>query len=481
MLFKILSFAVLVSSCSSVQMISGTSFLANQKNTTTEPLAEKEIDELILQEESLVKHSPREEEVEVDEASPEEVALEVPDTDKPEKTKFNPFRLFSSEKNEDLVIPQDKGPMLEISYHDEHFQVWKKYFLERGRERFARHLGRGEEYRELIQKVFDEYGLPKELFYVGLIESGYVSHAKSHASAVGPWQFIKGTATRYGMKVTPQFDERINIHKSTEAAAKYFRDLYNIFGSWELALSAYNAGEYRIINAIRKGNTRDYKELVRRKLLPTETIHYVPKVAAARYLAQSRGKYQIDVKPYKDDFFITATPVTVNGSFSLSDVSQKLGLKLADLKKLNPDLRRDTITAPRAGFSIVVPNHKLAEATGLSFSRRAVAQAVATSETPDTGTYIVRRGDNLSRIAGRHRTTISELKSLNAIRGSRILVGQRLRVPASAVRTYRVRRGDNLYHIAKKFKTTINEIVTLNSLKRTSIFPNQELQIPAES
>ncbi len=480
MLFKILSFAVLVSSCSSVQMISGTSFLANQKNITAEPLAEKEIDELIQEEESLVKHSPREE-IEADESSPEEVALEIPSTEMPETKKFNPFRLFSNKKTEDLVVPLEKGPMLEISYHDEHFQVWKKYFLERGKERFARQLGRGEEYRELIQKIFDEYGLPQELFYVGLIESGYSSHVRSHASAVGPWQFIKGTATRYGMKVTPQFDERTNIHKSTEAAAKYFRDLYNIFGSWELALSAYNAGEYRIINAIRRGNTRDYKELVRLKLLPRETIHYVPKVAAARYLSQSRSKYQIAVQPVKDQFFIAAGPVTVNGSFSLSDISQKTGVNLADLKKLNPDLSRDVITAPRTGFSIVVPNHKIAEATGLSFSRRAVAQAVATSETPDTGTYIVRRGDNLSRIAGRHRTTISELRSLNGIRGSRIMVGQRLRVPASAVRTYKVQRGDNLYQIARKFKTTINEIVTLNSLKRTSIFPNQELQIPAES
>lgn len=479
MLFKILSFAFLLTSCSSVQMISGTSFLANQKSMEAEPLAEKEIDELIKEEESLVKHSPREE-VEADESSPEEVALEVPSTEKPESAKFNPFRIFSSDKSDDLVVPLDKGPMLEISYHDEHFQVWKKYFLERGRERFARHLGRGEEYRELIQKIFDDYGLPQELFYVGLIESGYVSHARSHASAVGPWQFIKGTATRYGMKVTHQFDERTNIHKSTEAAAKYFRDLYNIFGSWELALSAYNAGEYRIINAIRKGNTRDYKELVRLKLLPRETIHYVPKVAAARYLAQSRSKYQIAVEPVKDEFFVTATPVTVKGSFSLNDIAQKAGIKLSDLKKLNPDLRREVITAPRAGFSIVVPNQKIAQATDLSFSRRAVAQAVATRETPDTGTYIVRRGDNLSRIASRHRTTISELRSLNGIRGSRILVGQRLRVPASAVRTYKVRRGDNLYHIAKKFKTTINEIVTLNSLKRTSIFPNQELQIPAE-
>ena len=154
----------------------------------------------------------------------------------------------------------------------------------------------GEKYRPIVTRIFKKHGLPVDLFYVGLIESGFNSHIRSHADAVGPWQFIKGTATRYGLRVDRHVDERRNIHKATEAAAGYFKDLYNIFGSWELALCAYNAGEYRIINAIRRGNTRDYRELVRKKLIPKETIYYVPKVAAARYLSKYRKKYKLPVR-----------------------------------------------------------------------------------------------------------------------------------------------------------------------------------------
>lgn len=397
--------------------------------------------------------------------------------------KFNPLRLFqksSSLGESPLKSLGDKVP-LNLTYLDEHYDFWVKYFTERGKDRFERQLNQGEAYRDITAKVFREYGLPEDLFYVGLIESGYSMHIKSHASAVGPWQFIKGTATRYGMRVNSQLDERTNIHKASVAAAGYFRDLYNIFGSWELALSAYNAGEYRIINAIRKGNTRDYRELVRKKLIPKETIYYVPKVAAARYLSENRKKYNIKATPVKDSFYINAAETVVQGTFSLREVSQKLNIPLADLTRLNPDFKNEHITAPRSGQRIIVPFHKLAEAKDLTFkSRRTVANS-RDADSDVTGTYRVRRGDNLSRIAARHKTSVAQLRSLNSIRGSRILVGQTLRVPASQTRSYTVRRGDNLTRIAQRFKTTVPKIVEINSLRGTRIFPNQKIEIPSDS
>jgi membrane-bound lytic murein transglycosylase D len=410
-------------------------------------------------------------------------ALSLDDEVPAEKSRFNPLNLFQRNQSAQAATPsKPTGPQLELTYLDEHFDFWVNYFINRDKERFERHLTNGEAFREIVAKVFQEHGLPEELFYVGLIESGYNMHIRSHAAAVGPWQFIKGTATRYGMRVNDQIDERTNIHKASVAAAGYFRDLYNIFGSWELALCAYNAGEYRIINAIRKGNTRDYTELVRKKLIPRETIYYVPKVAAARYLSDNRSKYKINVNPIKDNFYIKASEVVVNGTFTLDDVGNKIGVTSADMKKLNPDFKHAIMSAPRTGQRVIVPNTKLAQAQGMTFThRRAVAQSAA-SENTDTGTYRVQRGDNLSKIASKHKTTVANLRSLNNIRGSRILVGQTLRVPASSqVRTYRVRRGDNLTIIAQRFNTTVPRLVEMNSLSGTRIFPNQMINIPGDS
>src|SRR5690606_21088104 len=113
-------------------------------------------------------------------------------------------------------------------------------FTVKQRDRFQRFLNNGEEYRHHIEAIFQEYGLPKELYYVGLIESGYYLGARSHASAVGPWQFIRGTGRRYGLRINSDIDERRDLFKSTHSAAQYFKDLHKMFSSWELALAAYN-------------------------------------------------------------------------------------------------------------------------------------------------------------------------------------------------------------------------------------------------
>jgi len=182
-------------------------------------------------------------------------------------------------------------------------QFWVEYFTKKNRERFQRFINNGEEYRHHIESILVEQGLPKELYYVGLIESGYYLGAKSHASAVGPWQFIKGTGTRYGLRVTSEIDERRDLFKATKAAAMYFKDLHNVFSSWELALAAYNAGEYGIIRRIMKHGTRDFYELSRNKQLPSETINYVPKVLAAMHIINNAKKYGFDIPKKQNRFF----------------------------------------------------------------------------------------------------------------------------------------------------------------------------------
>ena len=144
------------------------------------------------------------------------------------------------------------------------------------------------------------------------------------------------------------------------AAANYFKDLYNIFGSWELALCAYNAGEYRIINAIRKGNTRNYLSLVRKGLIPRETIHYIPKVAAARHLAKSKqfAHYLRYADAREVQLYAQAESLKVRTPFSLAGLAQKTDIAYPQLKKLNPDISYKTLNPGRRSFHLIVPKNK---------------------------------------------------------------------------------------------------------------------------
>lgn len=432
---------------------------------------------------------------------------------------------------------------LELSYKPEHYKFWLNYFTKRDKDRFVRHLKNGEEYREIIRAVLKEEGLPADLFYVGLIESGYNLKIKSHAAATGPWQFMKGTARQYGLRVDSAVDERYNIYKATIAAARYFRDLYNIFGSWELALCAYNAGEYRIIRAIRKGGTRDYRELVAKKLIPKETVFYIPKVAAARELSKKREQYGINVAKKDGHFYKDTVLRTVKGRFQVSKLAGDLGITLTDFKLLNPDLRHNFINTGRRGHRIVLPHNQVARFD--SGSEFKIRYAKPKRETSVATVHKVKRGENLTLIARRYGVSVSELKKLNRLKGdtlfvgqkirlesgartrnvasnssstgsgvviyrvvggdnlstiaekfgtsyhaikrlnglksSRVFVGQRLKVPTKYnLRVYTVRRGDTLIQIAKRFQTTLNQLMAVNSLHNGQIYPNQKLKIPTE-
>lgn len=420
---------------------------------------------------------------------------------------------------------------LELKYPQNLYDFWNNYFTKRDKERFSRHLTNGEKYRSLIKQVFREYNLPEDLFYVGLIESGFNIHIASHAQAVGPWQFIEGTARRYGMRVESQIDERRNIVKATHGAAKYFRDLYNIFGSWELALSAYNAGEYRVINAIRRGNTRDFNELVERKLLPRETRYYVPKVAAARDISKNREKYGINVSPKNDKFYTNAVIVEAKRNFTLQEIAQVTSVDLKVLETLNPDFRwREMSATTNRPVQVVVPR-EIQSSVAQNFDRGTRTQYTAVAQSrpsssyrvqrgdhligisrrfgvtvddikrandltnnriyagqslriPSTGQqggatqYTVQRGDSLIGLARRFNVNVEDIRNANNLRGSRILIGQNLTIPGTESRVYVVRRGDNLTRIAQRFNTSISAIVRTNQLRSETIYPGQRLTVP---
>jgi membrane-bound lytic murein transglycosylase D len=400
-------------------------------------------------------------------------------------------------------------------------QFWVDYFTKKNRDRFQRFINNGEEYRSIIENVFENHGLPKELYFVGLIESGYYLGARSHASAVGPWQFIRGTGSRYGLKITSEIDERQDLFKASKAAAMYFKDLHNVFSSWELALSAYNAGEYGIIRRIMKHGTRDFYQLSRNKQLPSETINYVPKVLAAMHVVKNAEKYGFVIPKKKHRLFDLTELRPIKKNVPLSTIAKRLNVDVAFLKKLNPELRRNSTPRHFAGtYYLRIPQskygHILPEATpeAVAFNRpeskreinrrTAFIEKTISSDKETLETEIrpnfhrVRAGDTLFSIARKYHTTPRELAKINNLKSwkIRVIKGQRIKLSQEdeqkvATRTtgpkikvtnkpivYTIRRGDNLTDLAKLFDIKLSKIKKVNKLKRGTVLVGQDIVLP---
>ncbi|WP_408096389.1 LysM peptidoglycan-binding domain-containing protein [Peredibacter sp. HCB2-198] len=400
-------------------------------------------------------------------------------------------------------------------------QFWVDYFTKQNRDRMQRFINNGEEYRHHIEAVFEQHGLPKELYFVGLIESGYYLGARSHASAVGPWQFIRGTGSRYGLKITSEIDERQDLFKATKAAAMYFKDLHNVFSSWELALSAYNAGEYGIIRRIMKHGTRDFYELSRNKQLPSETINYVPKVLAAMHVVNNAEKYGFVIPKKKHRLFDLTELRPVKKNISLHSVARRMNVDIALLKKLNPELRRASTPRYFAGtYFLRVPKSKysyrledisapveVAKKVSKPESRRDLNRRTANVANEDKvetevkpKLHRVRRGETLVSIARKYSMTPRELAQANDFKSwkTKVRIGQRLKLEGPdeqrvATRTvaqtpkvkatnkpivYKVKRGDNLTDLARIFDLKVSKIKTANNLKRGQIQVGQKIVLP---
>lgn len=365
---------------------------------------------------------------------------------------------------------------------DKKVQFWIDYYGRKKPDMFLRFSKNGERYRELIEGIFEKYGLPKELYYVGIVESGYQYRARSHAGAVGPWQFVKGTATRYGLRVNRSIDERQNIYKATEAAALYFQDLYNIFGTWELALAAYNAGEYGVIRRIRGANTRKYYELSKLKKLPKETRHYVPKVLAVMYIDQHRNKFNLPQKSNSKDFYIKTKSIKVHKRVSLNRLAKSLNLPKRVLVSLNRDIKTGIVPGRYSKpIEVFIPSTttKIPKEITQRPKRRIASKSYKKN---DSQIHRVRKNESLYAIAKRYNTTISVIKKLNKIRGSKIFPGQKIILPFEKYghiqNIHRVRSGDNLSSIARIYNTSIKELKKLNNLKSSRILVGQTIKVP---
>lgn len=307
---------------------------------------------------------------------------------------------------------------------------WVERFRTDKRDEFARFLRRSGRYVPMISAKLEERGMPQDLVYLAMIESGFNPKAYSRAHASGLWQFISGTAARYGLDMNRAVDERNDPVKATDAALDYLTYLHNRFGSWYLAAAGYNTGENRVARIMRqvtgseRGKEEDYYRIWSR--LPRETRDYVPLMVAAARISKSPAEYGFgDVELEAP---LVCEEVIVELATPLSAVAQASGTTVEKIRELNPHFKlnrtrndmRSPVRLPVGGAARFAANWEAVK-TGSVY-----AQAAAEARTTQ---YRVRRGDNLSTIARRHGVSVSAIRRANGLRGDRIIAGAVLRIP----------------------------------------------------
>ena len=353
-----------------------------------------------------------------------------------------------------------------------------QYFQEGIPDRFQSYLDRFHHYKEVVEPIFREFGLPPELMYLSLVESGFNPRAFSRARASGPWQFMKATGRMYKLNVNWYVDERRDPIKSTVAAAHHLRDLYDRFGSWPLALAAYNAGSGKVSRAIRKTGTRDFWKIRRTWYLRRETKDYVPRFIAATLIAKNPTAYGF-LAPEGDRHEFEE--VLIGKPVQLSAITKQTGISFEELKRLNPELRRNIVPRSKGpGYHLKVP----VGMASLVSTHLATLPVWTQPPPPPTQWYRVRRGDSLSVVARRFRMKVRQLKNMNNLSSNLIRVGSRLRVRGGdedyaddQIIWYRVRYGDSLGKIANRFGTSVNQLKRLNNLSTHLIHAGDRLRV----
>lgn len=325
----------------------------------------------------------------------------------------------------------------EVTYNvpivvDSSVQGHIRYFNTSIRDRFEKWLLRLGKYKPLVESIFSEFDLPSDLVYLSLVESGFNPHAYSRARATGPWQFMKGTAKLYGLRVDQYVDERRDPIKSTVAAARYLKDLYDLFGSWPLAMAAYNAGEGKVLRALQKAQAESFKEISRTKLIRRETKEYVPRFMAATIIAKNPDRYGFPlegVTPHSFEEVIVRRPIHFRA------ISNVTGIPYQELKNLNPELRRDATPPDDAEYHLKVPagtKEKVEQLLDRIPTYKHIPLAVKSKHSRtdhgSTKVYRVRVGDTLEKIAKRFRISVKVLKARNNLTSALIKPGDVLAI-----------------------------------------------------
>jgi membrane-bound lytic murein transglycosylase D len=409
------------------------------------------------------------------------------------------------------------------------------------REKFSAVLGLKDYYFPMIEDVFDSYGLPAELKYMAVIESALNPNAVSRMGATGLWQFMYSTGRMYGLTINSVVDERRDPLKSTHAAAKYIKDLYNIYNDWTLVIAAYNCGPGNVNKAIkRSGNKKDYWDIFYR--LPRETRGYLPQYVAAAYAVNYYAEHNIHPLPLNVP--VATDTIMVNKDIHLSQISEVLGIPLGELRALNPQYRTGLIPGSSKPLALTLPMNHLGDFIDLNDTIRGyksdvylnksnlIADPSRTSYLPadikgrTKIIYTVQDNDNLGYISEWYRVGLSELRYWNNIYRNTIRVGQKLVIYVDPSRseyfskinsmsfndkqimigktvpsnsqpvaynapaesegefiTYTVRYGDTIWDIVRMFdNVTTSQVLTLNNISEPGkIKVGQKLKIKKKS
>lgn len=420
--------------------------------------------------------------------------------------------------------PDTRPPKWEFTIPDQpSVQTWVRRFSSEKHGSFQAQLDRARYYLVPAEEIFKQHGLPPELAYVALIESGFTPKARSRASAVGMFQFISATGKRYGLEQNKWIDERCHPMKSANAAAGYFSFLYDTFGSWPLALAAYNAGEKGVQTALDQSGLRNFWDLAQHGYLPAETRDYVPKVLAAVKISRNPSRYGFRFDPQL--YVKRHETVQVPGGVKLSWLEKHTGVPERQLESCNPELCKPMTPPGCSNYDLCVPLGKgedilSALAIHPINEEKAEKRAAAPAPAPHKSlaapaparaafaSYKIQPGDSLFGLARKHNCSAKELASLNGMSPSQPLrIGGTIKIPATqtaasmaappakASKTkvqvasaagrkktpalpqktrepiyYPVRQGDTLWSIAERFQISVKTLCTQNELK-----PNQKL------
>ena len=398
--------------------------------------------------------------------------------------------------------------------YNERVHAFINFFTVKDREYTRMMMRRKNLYFPLFEKYLAKYGLPDELKYLSIIESGLNPRAISRVRAVGLWQFMSATGRYYGLKNDWYIDDRMDPEKSTEAACRYLRDLYSMFHDWEMALAAYNTGPGNVKRAIRRsGYKRTFWEIYPN--LPRETRSYVPQFVAITYAMNYLDEHNFidegqEMLPRYDT-------IQIDKFLHFETFASLTGTCVEDLQRLNPSVQRNAIPENRGIHTLYLPldakinleiNNRVAILDSASRVGKKELEVLAKNTEGSTYgrdriVYKVRNGDVLGSIAIRHGVRVNDLKKWNNLRSNTIHVGQRLNIwqrsssssattvlasskpkatlppmPVPDSKTYTVQPGDTLWDISKKFDgLTIEKIKSLNNLNNSKLQPGQKLII----
>ena len=351
-----------------------------------------------------------------------------------------------------------------------------RYFQGKGRKGFNIWLRRYVQYKDLMLPILKQYNLPEELIVVSMIESGFDPKAVSKAKAVGLWQFMYLTGKQYGLNRNWYIDERQDPIKSTHAAAKYFKDLYNEFEDWYLVLAAYNTGPGRVNRALKLHDTSDYWQLYS---LPKDTKNYIPYYLSSAIILQNPEKYGFKIpksNPLRFD------EVEIEKSSDLNVLAKAADTKVSTIKKLNPELRQPA-TPNNGPYSLNIPFGKK-ESFYKKFNAIPDDEKFAVQKVE----HRVQKGENLTSIAAKYRVLKADLQTINNItNANNIRIGQILKIPVKGgiyanypeKIIYKVKVGDQLGFIAEKYNTRASEIRKWNGMEAndSTIYPGQKLTL----